>query len=65
MMNRADVSTVATAGEARDIAIEWSHWSGEQSLSYGDLFDWQDYFSSIVAKFPELEDEFTENGIPS
>lgn len=44
---------VATAAEARDEAIHWHHWMNDQNLSWGEIAD----------RFPELQDEFTENGI--
>lgn len=55
--------TPQTAAEARDAAIEWQHWMSEQSLSYGELAEWSAYFENIAARFPELRDEFQENGI--
>jgi hypothetical protein len=55
--------TPQTAAEARDAAIEWQHWMSEQSLSYGELAEWSAYFENIAARFPELREEFAENGI--
>lgn len=57
------VNTVATAAEARQIAIDWQYWQGEQSLSLGELSDWQSFFEALAKKFPELKDEFEENAI--
>lgn len=52
-----------TVDDARRYAIEWQAWQAEQDLSYGELYEWQCYFSELCGKFPELEDEFIENGI--
>lgn len=54
---------IDTAEDARDLAIEWSHWISEQNLSYGELIEWQGFFEALVERFPELADEFHENGI--
>lgn len=57
------VEDIETQEEARDIAIEWQHWVSEQNLSWGEFADFGDYFESLVKKFPELAEEFKENGI--
>lgn len=57
-----DKITITTKEEARQHAIDWQNWSSEQSLSYGELGAWQDYFSTIAIEF-NLIDEFKENGI--
>lgn len=51
-----------TQDEARQYAIEWQRWAGEQSLSYGELAEWGAIFTELANKF-DLVDEFTENGI--
>lgn len=56
-------SVPETAEQARDKAIEWQNWQAEQSLSYGELAEWRAYFEALAVKFPELADEFKENGI--
>lgn len=61
-MEMKPVDEVTTAGEATDLAIEWQHWMSDQSLSWGDLADWQGYFTALADKF-DLHDEFKENGI--
>lgn len=48
--------------EARDIAVEYQNWAGGQSLSYGELAEYQSYFEALAKKFG-LVDEFKENGI--
>jgi len=58
------VEAVKTAAEARDLAIDWQHWQSDYSMSLCEVLDWQDYFGQLVNKFPELQDEFTENAIP-
>jgi hypothetical protein len=58
------IQEIKTAEEARQFAIEWQKWvSDDQSLSYGELAGWQGYFLEMVEKFPELKEEFEENGI--
>ena len=53
---------INNAEKARDVAIEWQAWIGEQSLSYGELIEWQEYFEDLADRFG-LVDEFRENGI--
>lgn len=51
-----------TMEEARREAIEWSH-TDTDGLSLGEIAEVQTYFSALALKFPELEEEFRENGI--
>lgn len=51
-----------TAEEARQLAIDWQTWSAEQSLSYGELAEWQAHFDKLAERFG-LTEEFKENGI--
>lgn len=60
---RPTLRPATTAAEAIDAAVDWQHWVGEQNLSYGELSDWQTYFEDLAARFPEVADEFRENGI--
>lgn len=53
---------ITTADEARQYAIDWQNWSSEQSLSYGELAEWQTIFTELAFRF-DLRDEFRENGI--
>jgi len=53
---------IKSIGEARDKAIEWQQWQSNENLSYSELMEWQDYFSTLAKRF-DLEDEFNENGI--
>jgi hypothetical protein len=61
-MDKTPVEKIESAEEARDIAIEWQHWASEQSMSWGELADWQGYFVELAERFG-LTEEFTENGI--
>lgn len=61
-MKIEDLSKINTAEAAREAAIDWQTWAGEQSLSYGELSDWAGAFTSLAEKY-NLTDEFRENGI--
>lgn len=56
------VRLVKTADEAKDLAISYQNWVGDQHLSYGELVYYQNYFTELARKF-YLTDEFKENGI--
>jgi len=62
-MKEKAIETVATADEARDLAIEWQNWQSEQSLSLDQTLEWQAYFEKLANKFPDLTEEFKENCI--
>jgi hypothetical protein len=49
--------------QAQSFAIEWQKWVSEQNLSIGELIDWNAYFIGLADKFPELTEEFKDNGI--
>ena len=58
-----------TAEQARQYAIEWQQWFGEQNmigkkptLFTSDLVEWQAEFERIGKEF-DLTEEFIENGI--
>lgn len=53
---------VTTEAEARQTAIDWQNWQAEESLSIGELSEWEVYFEELAEKF-NLTDEFKENGI--
>ncbi len=53
---------IKTKEQARKTAIEWQNWQADQSLSYGELNYWQNYFEKLAKKF-DLIEEFKENGI--
>jgi hypothetical protein len=57
-----DRVTVTTREQAQTVAIEWQAWMSENSLSYGELADWQGYFEELAERF-DLVEEFRENGI--
>jgi hypothetical protein len=53
---------ITTSGQARDLAISWQHWAGEQSLSLGELVEWQALFEALAERHG-LTAEFRENGL--
>jgi len=55
--------TPTTVDEARDHAIDWQQWASNQTMSWQDVAEWAAYFEAIAERFPELKDEFKENGI--
>jgi hypothetical protein len=57
-----EIRPILTADQARDHAIEWQQWASTQSLSWGAMAEWGEYFAAIAEKF-DLVDEFHENGI--
>ena len=57
------VESVTTKEQAKELAIDWQHWQNDQSLSWLESSQWSDFFSQLVEKFPDLNDEFKENGI--
>lgn len=61
-MDMKPIAEIATREEARDIAVQWQHWQAEQSMSMGELLEWQCYFEQLAEKF-DLMDEFKENAI--
>ena len=56
------VKKVQSQGEARQIAIDWQAAQADQTISYGELAEAQDYFTKLAEKF-DLVAEFRENGI--
>ena len=61
-MEAPNISTIKTAGEAEQLAIDWQSWTSEQNLSYGELAEWSTYFHALADKF-DLTEIFNENGI--
>lgn len=47
---------------ARQEAIEWQADFGNHSYSWGEIFEWCDYFTELGKRYGLLE-EFRENGI--
>lgn len=60
--NQKKISKIKSKEEARDEAIEWQNWASNQNLSYGELAQYQNYFTKLARKFGLLR-EFKENGI--
>lgn len=56
------IHKVKTKEEAQLIAIKWHSWVSKQSLGYGEMAVWGDYFITLGKKF-RLLTEFKENGI--
>lgn len=56
------ITQIKTEEEARQQAIDWQNWASEQNLSYGEIAEWQGYFTTLADKF-DLREEFEENGI--
>ena len=48
--------------QARNKAIEWQLNFNENNYSYGELFEWQNYFEKKARRYG-LVKEFKENGI--
>lgn len=55
--------TLNNADEARYFAIEYQKMASEVSLSYAEIAEWQTVFEGLANKWPELREEFEENGI--
>lgn len=56
------ITSIKTQGEARQFAIDWQNWQSQTALSYGELAEWQGYFTKLAKKF-RLKREFKENSI--
>ena len=61
-MKLKPIAEVKTEDEARQIAIDWQGMASVGSLSYGELAEFQAYFTELADKF-QLVEEFQENGI--
>lgn len=57
------VESITTEAQARDLAIEWQHWQSTVSMSWSETGDWSCFFEELAQKFPDLAEEFKENGI--
>jgi len=62
-MKIPSINTIKTAEQAEELAIEWSNWEPEPQLSWQEIYDWQEFFTALADKFPELRDDFIENAI--
>lgn len=47
---------------ARQKAIDWQASFADHNYSYGELADWQDYFTKLAKRYG-LTEEFRENAI--
>lgn len=56
------ITAIKSKDEAQQEAIDWQKWQSEQSLSYGELAEWSEYFRELGKKFGLLR-EFKENAI--
>ena len=54
------VKNAPTREEAIDYAIEWQTWSSNVSMSWSEVYDWQEVFEMLANKF-DLVEEFKEN----
>ena len=61
-MDIEKVKSAQSRDEAYDYAIQWIHWVSEQSLSYGEMAEWNHVFEILAHRF-DLVEEFIENGI--
>lgn len=61
-MDIRDTKKIATAEEAEEYAKDWQNWQAEQSMSYGELAEWQGAFTELAGRF-NLTEVFEENGI--
>jgi len=61
-MTYTQAHNIKTQDEARQFAIDWHNWQSEQSLSLGELIQWQIIFETLANKY-HLIKEFKENGI--
>jgi hypothetical protein len=56
------IKNLKTKAQARSHAIDWQNWQSTQSLSYGEVTYFQNFFIRVGRKF-KLSTEFRENGI--
>ena len=62
-MELPNIAEVKTADEAIELAKNWQVYASEAVLYYSEIADGCAYFEELANKFPELVDEFKENGI--
>lgn len=61
-MTLKPISDVASAEEARSIAIDWQQAASTAALDWEEISKFEEYFAALATKF-ELTEEFKENGI--
>ena len=42
-------NTIKTKEDARSLAIQWQNWVSEQNLSYGEIFEYENFSSKIIS----------------
>lgn len=57
-----DLSTVATADEARGVVIAWQHAFADRVMSWGEVAEETSQLGALAERF-DLVDEFRENGV--
>lgn len=57
-----DKREVKTIEEARQYAIDWQNWAGENKMFMSELADWQNEMERVALDWG-LGEEFKENGI--
>jgi hypothetical protein len=57
------IDKIKSVDAARQLAIDYQMYAGENSLAYGELVYYQNRFEEIAERWPELKEEFTENAI--
>ena len=61
-MKLPDIKEVKRKDQARQLAIDWQNWQSDQSLSFGEIARYTEYFAKLAVRF-HLKLEFKENGI--
>lgn len=53
---------ITTQEQAREYAIDWQQWAGEQDLYMSEIVEWGAYFEELAERF-DLYEEYHENAI--
>jgi len=61
-MKIEETKEIKTKSEAIYFAVRWQNWMSDESLSFGELLEWQTVLEDLANRF-DLVEEFTENGI--
>lgn len=61
-MELKKISEIMNEQEARNVAIKYQGWASGESLRYGEVAYYSNYFRTLAEKFGLIE-EFEENGI--
>lgn len=62
-MTIPQLNSIKSADEARELAIDWSNLESRRPMYWSEVADWHNFFSALAGKYPELTEEFEENGI--